>query len=81
MEAASDASDGDADADAEAADQAIDDEPPATADSPAVQQAWLQRIRGLLADGQGDAARASLAEFRRRNPAYALPDDLRALDR
>ena len=60
-------------------DQSIDDEPPATADSPAVQQAWLQRIRELVADGDLDGARASLGEFKRRYPRYALPDDLRKL--
>ena len=57
-------------------DQAIDDQPPATADSPAVQRAWLQQIRELVADGAIDAARESLAEFKRRYPHYALPDDL-----
>lgn len=57
-------------------DQAIDDQPPATADSPAVQRAWLQQIRELVADGEIDAARESLAEFKRRYPHYALPDDL-----
>lgn len=59
-------------------DQAIDDQPPATADSPAVQRAWLQQIRELVAEGRTDAARESLAEFKRRYPRYALPDDLRA---
>jgi hypothetical protein len=57
-------------------DQAIDDQPPATADSPAVQRAWLQQIRELVAGGEVDAARESLAEFKRRYPHYALPDDL-----
>lgn len=59
-------------------DQAIDDQPPATADSPAVQRAWLQQIRELVAEGKTDAARESLREFKRRYPRYALPDDLRA---
>lgn len=59
-------------------DQVIDDQPPATADSPLVQQAWLQRIRELIARGRTDAARTSLDEFKRRYPRYALPDDLRA---
>lgn len=59
-------------------DQAIDDQPPATADSPLVQQAWLQRIRELIAKGRLEAARTSLDEFKRRYPRYALPDDLRA---
>ena len=58
-------------------DQVLDDQPPATADSPQVQRAWLQRIRELLADGDTEGARASLAEFKRRYPRYALPDDLR----
>lgn len=57
-------------------DHAIDDQPPATADSPAVQRAWLQQIRELVADGEVEAARESLAEFKRRYPHYALPDDL-----
>jgi hypothetical protein len=57
----------------------LDEEPPATADSPLVQEAWLQRIRELLASGDTEAARNSLAEFRRRYPAYALPEDLRHL--
>lgn len=66
--------------DAGFADQAIDDEPPATADSPAVQQAWLQRIRELIAHGQTTGAKASLQEFKRRYPQYPLPPDLRAFD-
>lgn len=61
-------------------DQPLDDRPPASADSPQVQQAWLQRIRELIARGQFDDARASLAEYRRRYPDQPLPDDLRALD-
>lgn len=55
----------------------LDEEPPATADSPQVQEAWLQRIRELLSAGQAEAARNSLAEFRRRYPKYVLPEDLR----
>ena len=61
-------------------DQPLDDRPPASADSPQVQQAWLQRIRELVARGQLDDARASLAEYHRRYPDQSLPDDLRALD-
>ena len=61
-------------------DQPLDDRPPASADSPQVQQAWLQRIRELVARGQFDDARASLAEYRRRYPDQPVPDDLRALD-
>jgi hypothetical protein len=57
----------------------LDEEPPATADSPQVRDAWLQRIRELLAAGDTDAARNSLAEFRKRYPKYALPEDLRPL--
>jgi hypothetical protein len=60
-------------------DQALDDQPPATADSPEVQRAWLQRIRELLDKGDTEGARASLAEFKRRYPRYALPEDLREL--
>jgi len=71
---------------AAAADQAVSDEPetevpPASAESPEVRQAWLQRIRELAASGQTDAARASLQEFVRRHPDTPLPDDLRALAR
>lgn len=57
----------------------LDEEPPATADSPQVQEAWLQRIRELLSAGETEAARNSLGEFRRRYPKYALPEDLRRL--
>lgn len=60
-------------------DQEIDDQPPATADSPLVQKAWLQRIRELIANGKQDEARNSLAEFKRRYPRYALPADLQEL--
>jgi hypothetical protein len=71
---------------AAAADQAAGDEPetevpPASADSPEVRQAWLQRIRELVANGQTDAARASLKEFARRHPDALVPADLRALQR
>lgn len=62
-------------------DEPADDVPPATADSPAVRDAWLQRIRGLVDSGDVAAARASLREFVRRYPASPLPEDLRALDR
>ena len=57
----------------------LDEEPPATADSPQVQEAWLQRIRELLSAGETDAARNSLAEFHHRYPKYVLPEDLRSL--
>ncbi len=52
------------------------DEPPATADQPGVQATWLARIRQLRAAGKADAARDSLAEFRRRYPDTPLPADL-----
>lgn len=54
--------------------------PPATTESPAVRDAWLQRIRELVRDGQVDAARESLEAFRDRYPGHAIPDDLRALE-
>jgi hypothetical protein len=53
--------------------------PPATADSPQVREAWLQRIRELAQGGKTEEARASLREFRHRYPAHTLPEDLRAL--
>lgn len=56
-----------------------EDVPPATADSPAVREAWLQRIRELQEAGNTVDARASLDEFVHRYPGHPLPDDLRAL--
>ena len=56
------------------------DVPPATVDSPAVRDAWLQRIGELLEEGERSEAKASLAEFRRRYPAAVLPSRLRALE-
>ena len=56
-----------------------EDVPPATADSPEVREAWLQRIRELAQSGQAGDARASLEEFVHRYPDHPLPDDLRAL--
>jgi len=53
--------------------------PPATVASPQVRDAWLARIRELVAAGREDEARASLAEFQRRYPAFAVPQDLRPL--
>jgi hypothetical protein len=47
--------------------------------SPQARDAWLARIRELVAGGHVDAARDSLQEFKRRYPAYPLPADLRAL--
>ena len=57
-----------------------DDMPPATAASPAVRDAWLHRIGELLDQGKREAAKDSLAEFRRRYPAAVLPSRLRALE-
>jgi hypothetical protein len=62
-----------------AGDQPLDDQPPASVDSPQVRQAWLQRVRQLIAEGRPDAARDSLREYQRRYPKAPLPDDLRAL--
>lgn len=64
---------------APAVDQPVDDQPPASADSPQVRQAWLQRVRELIAEGKPDAARESLREYQRRYPQAELPEDLRAL--
>lgn len=61
------------------ADAPAGDVPPATVASPEVRDAWLARIRALVAAGQVDEARMSLHEFKRRYPAYVLPDDLHAL--
>ncbi len=41
---------------------------------------WLLRVRELRAAGELEAARASLARFRRAHPRLHLPDDLRALE-
>ena len=60
-------------------DALAEDVPPATADSPEVREAWLQRIRELAKAGNTDDARASLHEFVHRYPNHPLPDDLRAL--
>ncbi|HEY1137471.1 MAG TPA: hypothetical protein VGE64_08270 [Xanthomonadaceae bacterium] len=56
-----------------------DDRPPVSADSPEFRQAWLQRIRELLAKGEQAWARESLREFKRRYPDAELPEDLRPL--
>lgn len=58
---------------------AFDEQPPLSADSPEVRQAWFKRIRELLAAGRHDAAVESLQEFRRRYPTVELPQDLRKL--
>jgi resuscitation-promoting factor RpfA len=55
------------------------DVPPATMASPEARDAWLARIRELVAAGRVDAARASLREFTHRYPDFQLPADLRAL--
>ncbi|MEZ0469847.1 hypothetical protein [Luteimonas salinilitoris] len=60
-------------------DQPLDDEPPATADSPEVYKAWLARIRELHEEGEHEAARESLREFHRRHPDVELPEDLSGL--
>jgi hypothetical protein len=55
--------------------------PPATADSPAVRDAWLQRIQALVDDGDIAGAKTSLRAFVLRYPDYTLPENLRALAR
>ena len=60
-------------------DEPLDDVPPATADAPAVRDAWLQRIHGMLDTGDIAGARLSAHAFATRYPAYPLPEDLRAL--
>ncbi|HEY1070635.1 MAG TPA: hypothetical protein VGE33_08885 [Thermomonas sp.] len=60
-------------------DAPVEDVPPATADAPAVREAWLRRIGELARQGQRDAARASLEEFRRRYPDATVPPALREL--
>ncbi len=62
-------------------DEPSDDVPPATADAPYVRDAWLQRIRSLIGDGNITDARSSLHAFVRRYPGYPLPEDLRAVSR
>lgn len=52
------------------------DEPPAYANSPEVRDAWLQRIRELIAEGDLQQASDSLHEFQRRYPGQPLPEDL-----
>ena len=66
-------------AEAAASDEPDTDVPPATMTSPEARDAWLARIRELVAAGKSDAARASLHEFMHRYPDEPLPDDLRAL--
>lgn len=59
--------------------EGLDDEPPATVDSPQARRAWLDRIRELREAGELDAARESLREYRRRYPGLDLPGDLEGL--
>jgi len=40
-------------------------------------QAWLEDIRKLKAEGKTEEAERSLADFKKRYPDYALPEDLR----
>ena len=56
-----------------------DERPPVSADSQEFRQAWLQRIRALIAKGDTPTAIDSLKEFHRRYPDVDLPDDLRKL--
>ena len=44
-----------------------------------MREAWLSRIRELVAAERYDEARASFAEFRRRHPDAEVPADLRSL--
>lgn len=67
-------------ADAGFVDDPGEDIPPATADSPAVRDAWMRRIGELLEQGKRQEAKASLAEFRRRYPSVALSPALHALE-
>ncbi|MGY1531215.1 hypothetical protein [Luteimonas sp. A649] len=71
--------DGEAMHDEDWLDQPLDDTPPASVDSPAVREAWLARIRELVVSERYGEARESFAEFRRRHPGAAVPDDLRTL--
>lgn len=59
--------------------EGLDDEPPATVDSPLARRAWLDRIRELRDAGELDAARESLREYHRRYPDLDLPRDLDGL--
>jgi hypothetical protein len=61
-------------------DQPADDTPPASATSPDVREAWLVRIRALVASGRRGEARESFTEFRRRHPDAPVPDDLHMLE-
>ncbi len=60
--------------------QADEEVPPATADSPEVREAWLRRIGELLKQDKVEEAKASLTEFRRRYPHAIVPPELRKLE-
>jgi hypothetical protein len=40
-------------------------------------QTWIEDIRKLMAAGKSEEAGQEIAEFKKRYPDYALPDDLR----
>jgi len=40
-------------------------------------QSWLEDIRKLIKEGKSEEAGAQIAEFKKRYPDYALPEDLR----
>jgi outer membrane biosynthesis protein TonB len=61
-------------------DDAGEEVPPATADSPEVRAAWLRRIGELSRQGKTEEAKASLDEFRRRYPDAGIPPELRKLE-
>lgn len=49
----------------------------ATAKAERSPQAWIEDIRKLMKEGKSEDAGAQLAEFKKRYPDYALPEDLR----
>ncbi|TKR32961.1 hypothetical protein FCE95_01155 [Luteimonas gilva] len=69
-----------ADADIDIAGSDDGDEPPAYANSPQVREAWLRRIRELIAEGNLQQAHDSLDEFQRRYPDQPLPEDLKQFE-
>lgn len=56
-----------------------DARPPATVQDTSVRNDWLKRIRELMAQGDRDAARRSLLEYRARYPDATIPADLQPL--
>jgi hypothetical protein len=40
-------------------------------------QSWIEDIRKLVKEGKSEEAGAQIAEFKKRYPDYALPEDLR----